>query len=661
VADTPARLGRFRKRVTVVSWTGLLALAWCIAQPAPAGEMPTAVRGGWLEAGRAILRVEMPADAAAPSLWDGDERVASQPLDAPPPPEVYLVVDASGSSGRILRSVRDATLRVMEEMPELRFGVVFFGSHAELALEPTADPAQVKAAFDAKLSSPGPSRNSISSGIGAALGWAAGHRRANIVVVTDGEDTFGPVDATVLWDLVSQTGMPIFGFPVGDRAGGTYLDDLASMSCGECQPLYTPADFRERLAALCTRLSGERLIEVPLGLEARAHSLRIGTEEPSGAAVRLYGPLGDDRATVLQEVLRADGSEERALLVAEKGHDVVSVGLTGVPVALAPGVWDIVLGTAPTTRVSGLLFEPGEVRSLEAIRLGSLQVLGPDLGRPDGTGASILTAENMRVLDIACGETAALVAGTYKVRVDTNPAWAPDAPFALAAGEARQVSSPGMGRLRVDILGEGGQPLDSILPVRDRDGTLVLGLRSGRETDVLAGRYEITVPVPKEQQVLLDVREGELTTVPLTNYGALLVHALGPAGQVIPLRLLLRDPEGEGRLVASGATDEPMDLRAGAYDLEVLSAAPYVVPGIAIEPGERTELTLGRFGALYATCDTAGATVGIRAEKGQWVGSFAVDQEVLLPAGTYRIILEVEGAEQRTVTIEAQQVTRVKL
>jgi hypothetical protein len=641
----------------------LLALAWCALQSPGAEAVTTTPRGGWLEPGRAVLRLEMAPDAATPGVWDAGEPLASGARELPSPaPEVYLVVDASGSSERLLRSVRDCALRALEEMPELRFAVVFFGSRAELALEPTSDPAQVKRALDDKRASLGPSRNSISSGVGLALGWAAGHRRTSIVVVTDADDTSGPVNANVLWDVVGQTGVPVFGFPIGNRAGVSYLDDLASLSCGECQPLYTPADLEARLLSLCRRLSGERLVAVPLAPGApSAHSFRVGQGEPSGPAVRLFGPLGEDVATALQEVARADGSEERTLLVAQKAGTLIALGLTGSPLSVPPGVWDIVLGTAPTTRLTDLLFEAGATRFLETVRLSSIEVLGPDLGRPDGTGASIFSAGMQRVLDLACGETGEVLPGDYTVRVDTSPAWMPDAGFSIAAGEARRVSCPAMGRLRVDVLGEGGQPIDCVLPVRDRHGELVLGLRSGRETEMLAGRYEVTVPIPREARVTLDVVEGTLTTVPLADYGALVVHALGPAEQPVPLRLLLRDGEEGRRLLASGATDQPVTLRAGTYDLEVLSASPYIVTGVVIKAGERTEMTLARFGSLYATCESADATIGIRAEDGKWVGSFPVEQEVVLPAGTYRVILEVDGAEERTVTIEPQQVTRVKL
>lgn len=642
-----------------------LSLALCLYQPAGAPQPSVALRGAWFEGGTVWVRAETSDPVAPLRVWDGEVEL-SAPADTPPPgpPTIILVVDAAGSAERLLRAVSGAAAHLMEALPEVRLGIVFFGSSARIGVAPTTDPVAVAQAIEECRKALAPSRESTSSGVGLALGLARHEARASLIAITDGEDTAGPVDTGLLWTACARGGIPIHGFPIGNRAGVSYLEDLASLSHGVCEPLVTPADLDAALLALARRIAGERCVAAALpALPPSRHVLRAGVgDERAEGSVVLFGPEAADGATLVAEVRRPDGAEEVTLLVAERDGDVTGVGLTGRPVALPSGLCDLSLGTAPTTRLPGLLLASGEVRALDPIHLAGIAVTGPDLGRPDGTTATVLTPDGTRVLEVSCGETAFLLPGGYTVTVDAVPRWQPDDWFAVEPGEVYAVACPGMGRLKVDVLGEDGQPLDCVLPVRDRRRDLVASLTAGREMSLLAGAYEVQVPIARPRRLACEVRADETSVVQAADYGALLIHALGPGDRALSFRLLVRDGEDGGKLLAAGSTEAPTPLRAGTYDVEILSAPAYPLPGVVIRPGERTEETVVRFGALFVTSPERGASVRVRTLAGhRWVGSYALETEALLPAGEYLVSLDTEGATEETARVEPQRVTHVRL
>jgi Mg-chelatase subunit ChlD len=648
-----------------VGLAACLGLALSLCQPGGdqvAGAVP---RGAWFEGGTVHVSAETSDPAVPLRVWDGDVQLAPDPGGSPAvPPTVILVVDAAGSAERLLRAVSAASSHMMREIPDLRVGVVFFGSSARIGVAPTTDADAVARAIEQCRGALAPSRESTSSGVGLALGLASYERRVSLVAITDGEDTAGPVDPGLLWTACARSGIPVHGFPIGNRAGVSYLEDLASLSHGVCEPLLTPADLDTALMQLARRIAGERSAAAVLPAASPGrHVLRVGTTDgPSEGSVVLFGPEAADGASLVAEVRRPDGDEDVTLLVAEREGEVLGLGLTGRPVALPAGLCDVSLGSAPTTRLPGILLAPGETRALDVVRLAGIAVSGPDLGRPDGTTATVLTPDGTRVLEVSCGETAFLLPGGYTVAVDAIPRWQPRDWFPVEAGEVHEVTCPGMGRLRVVVLGEDGQPLDCVLPIRDQHGDLVASLSAGHEISLLAGSYQVQVPIAKPRRIDCEVRAGETSEVRATDYGSLVVRAVGPGDRALSFRVLVRDGEDNGKLLASGATEAPLALRAGTYDVEILSVPVYPVPGVVIRAGERTEETVLRFGALFVTSPERAAAVRVRTtEAHRWVGSYALEEEVLLPAGEYLVSLDTEGAAEQSVRVEAQRVTHVRL
>lgn len=615
-----------------------------------------ALRGAWFEGSDCLLRVEGAPDAPRVTTPDGEFEASPAEM---PPASVFVVADASGSSARLLRASEQAALALLDG--GARVGIVFAGSAPELALEPTGSREEVIGTFSRRSLGLGPGLAAITSAVGVALGAARGVPNASVVVLTDREDSAGPVDASLVWPVASSGGVPVFGYPVGNRSAVSLLEDLAAMSHGQCVPLLTPADVRASVAELGARLASERAFRIPWASAAPGPVVVEATATDGSDSLRLVGPPADPYATLLVEVARAGGEEERTLVLVRGEQGPVAWGLSGRPIRVASGVWNVDVGVAPTLRLSELTFDEGSVVAPEAVRLAGLALSGPDLGRPDGTRASLSTAEGVRVLELSCGETAWVRPGQWLARVETTPAWAPPEPFEAVEGEVRTIASPGLGWLRIDLVGADDRPLDAILPVRDLEGRVVMSLRTGRKVQAIAGRYSVSLPTPRERSVEVEVIEGAATVYALGDYGSLTIEALGTGERPLDLRVLVRDPEADGRLLTSGRTGRPIDLSAGIYDVEVLSTPSYTIHGLEVRPGLAARETVTRFGSLWASSESPGTMLALRDATGRWLGSYRLGEELVLPAGTYRVAPDPPGNPEQEVVVESRQLTRVIL
>ncbi len=643
----------------------LYALALALAG-ARTEEAPFVLRAVRFDGEAAVLRGVASPTEEEPTVWDGETRLAIESVGFPKePPTLLFVVDASGSGARLLRPTKAAALAMLENLPDSPAGLVLMGSAPRIALEPTTDRAALARAFEEAVAALGPGRNGIRSAVALAVGLAAYHPRGALVVVTDGVDSLGPVESVLAENVARIGGAPIYGFAIGNRVETALLEDLAMASRGRARALLTPADLKRELLDLAEEMGREIELRVSLSDASSfaRRGFRVGTGyDPDEYPLIAIGPWSEDAGAVRVEVLGPGGEPLPAVVAVQAGGDVVSVGLSGRPVRSPAGAVRCLVGVAPGAAFDAVV-SAGEETTRPPVVLSGVEVTGPDLGRPDGLQASILTPEGEPVLELCCGETGLVLAGDYSVRIATRPPWTTGGWFTLRPKEVHRVGSPGMGALRIEVAGEGGRPLDAAIRIHalgeGERGELLETGRSNADIALVAGEYEAVIPIPRERSLRVRVAAGQTVTETARDYGDVVVRAIGPEGEDLDYRVLVRDP-ADGRLLATGRTGKAITLSEGAYDIEIASSPVLTTYGVAVLAGARTEESLTRFGALFVT--GAARFRVLSADTRRWVGAYDGERRVILLAGDYILVRESDEAEvERPVTVKPQLVTRVEL
>jgi len=598
-------------------------LAWLVAQPTPV------MRSVAFDGSDVLVTV---AGAPQPRIWDGEtelEVLSAGPVDTPP--TFLFAVDTSGSSARLLAPVCRAIQGFLESWPNARAGLVGIGSRPAILLDPTTD----REALGAALSAIAPAgRNSLTSGVGVALGLAASEARPVVIAITDGVDTLGPVPPAMVREALRCSQATVYALGIGNRVDISTLDDYAAASGGWAHRLLTPVDVEPELRELGEALRGETLVRGRLTAPDPYQQHRISAgDAPSDEGRAACGPWARETCEVTVPVLRPPANPEDTMVLVARGGLPVGVGLSNRPVRAPAGQFDLRVALAPKPETIGLDLEPGADLVLEPIELAGAIVTGPDLGLADGTPVSLIV-DGEPALELSSGETAALLPCEAVLRVATTPPFSSE-PVPLTRGGIAVVSCPDLGELLVDLSGPDG-PIDSSYTVKLPGGESVATGRSGRPLRLLSGHYVVSVPVPPGREEEVMVPEDGQAEVLLHDYGALLVRAYGVADAEVPLRLTVRDP-GTGRIIASGRTGLPITLAPGTYRLELGSTPRFVYDAVTVAPARLVTEEVRRLGALRVSGPDGATYRVLEAESGRWIGTFECGQQVSLLAGEYRI------------------------
>jgi hypothetical protein len=609
-----------------------------------------------------VVLTGVPDDPSATGwrVWDGDGELTVRSAGPSTTPCVLVaVVDTSVESGRLLLPVVKAIRAATADEPDLSVGVVAFSSTARCVLEPTVDRELLAEALDG-LAATG--RGSISSGVGLALGVASSYPRARVVVISDGQDSAGPISSSVTFDAARAAGVPVFGIGVGNRVEMSLLSDLANATAGSAVHVLTPVDVEGELRALVHSLAQE--VELRAVCPPRdgltAHSFRAGLARPAGTPLVATCPTAEGTGELLVPIDVAGGAAEDTIAVLSREGQPVWVVRANRASRAPAGEWQLRLGVAPPGAPAEVRVAPGQRTETPALHLAAVEVGPPETGLPSTTRVW-LTQAGERIVEFGLGETVPCRPGAYGVRVGTRPPY--DSPaFEAEAGQVRGLTAPGVGELLVDTVGPDGKRLECGVAVRDQSDKVVLSGLSGRVETLTEGLYQVAAAIPPARSVQARIAPGERTVVRLADFGELLLRAPGPDEEELGLRYVVRAPDGTRGLVASGRTGAPLLLGAGTYDVTIESAPELDCAGITIAAGLRREDVIRRFGAVFVRGPATLAYRVFRAGDNAWVGTFQAGRRVVLLEGDYRLVPDIAGVTTgRAVRVDAGTIVTVDL
>ncbi|MDP2659305.1 MAG: VWA domain-containing protein [Dehalococcoidia bacterium] len=486
---------------------------------------------------------------------------------------IEFILDASGSmlervGGRPkVEIAKEVITRLVGELPPgIRVGLMVYGHRY-----PESD--KVRSCEDIQLLTPLGVGNS--RGIAAQLqgiqphGWTpmarsleqagqgmAGQSQSinNIVLLSDGKETCDGKPGEVaqkLKDGPAKLTVHAIGFAIDDDARKE-LGEMASASGGT----YNEAQDAQGLLDAV----GRALLAARSGTFLRAEATGEG-ERRVPLSVWLMDP-----ATGL------------------KLHEFRS----WVDSPVAPGLYDILIGSAPRVEYRGVEIKP-HTRTTILIGVGAIRVeLADAQGQPLKTLVHLKDRGSGAILrDFPTWYNQPALPGAYDLQVDSNP------PVVRrnvqVSAKALAVVDMRNGSLRVDALGLGGERPNWPIELRDtQTNDLLYQSLVGRDLAVMAGDYRLIVLSRPTLSMPLKVGPGEVKTLSLQT-GLLRVELLDRQGLRLNLSVSL---EGGGQGSAGVfSTWEDASILPGGYQL-VIPTQPEIRQQVQVSPTQPTILRL---------------------------------------------------------------------
>ncbi len=376
----------------------------------------------------------------------------------------------------------------------------------------------------------------------------------NIVLLSDGKETCDgkPVEvAQRLKEGPARITVHTIGFAI-DEDARKELEEMASVSGGS----YNEAQDAQGLLDAV----GKALVAARSGTFLRA--------EVSGEAGRQVG----------LSVWLIDPKSGK------KVHELRS----WIDSPIAPGVYDILVGTAPRVGYRGLEIKE-HTRTAIRLAVGGIRLELVDAGGQFvKVMAHLVDRESGAVLrDFSTWYNQPVLPGSYDVRIDSNP---PLLRRNVQVTE-RDLSIVGLrnGSLRVNALGLGGVKPNWEIELRDsQSGEAVYKSMVGREQTVMSGDYQLVVFSHPQISMPVKIGPAEVKTVSLQT-GLLRIEALDNQGRRANYPVTLEDSSGKesGRL----NTWEDATPLPGSYQM-VIHSQPELRQGIQVSPSQPTILKL---------------------------------------------------------------------
>jgi hypothetical protein len=510
------------------------------------------------------------AAAATLLVLCGSPRTIEATTQAPDVPvgPIEVVLDASGSMRGRLEAVEKMTV-AKEFLAALReefggdgvvppMGLSVYGAGSDRQLRDCRDtarlitPADSLVGWDAALAAVRPLGVSpLATALERALAAAA----VTYILVTDGADNCGR-DACTVW---RERGIPAVETP-RPRLHVVALDpgpvDLERLRClsragsGSLIQLGSRADVPSAARRLALVLRNRGLLDVRLVL---------GEGAEFSAPVRVLEPLT---------------------------RELVTAFVSGQPVAVPAGMYNVIVETAPPIRADRVLVLPGEVAVVEERAFGTLTVDLLDLeNQPLRTSVSISrTGDPAELRFASTGDSLILAEGLYDVRVDMRDSFAVREAIAVEPRRPARIVLGGSGTLTVIAPGSNAPATPATVFGHGRSDSLAIGLAH----ELPAGEYRVTVrsipPYVAEAVVVEPTRD---TTVELPETGVLEVDVFEFDTLAGGVEIAVIEPVTEERYGTLSSGERRLAM-PGTYRLELKVIPPTTIENVAIEPAEIT-------------------------------------------------------------------------
>ena len=494
-------------------------------------------------------------------LVDGVPRSAkvTPPADRDPLP-IVLAIDSSGSmAGAALASAKSAANQLISGVRDRDpVGVVSFSDSAVVRAKPAVNRAaastavaDIAASGDTSLYRAVDMATELASG-----GSGGGATRGVVVLLSDGEDTTGDLEARrVSIENAASRGVPVFAFGLGSAIDAGYLQQIADATHGSFVPVANPNTLGTLYSQLGLDLARATTLEVSVPpLAQGVHDVTVQLGQRGGRGVTLTGRIEVDNTGLLR------------LNVVNKGGPASAIAVTAEPASssAAPKQLEVryaVDGAAVHGAGSGpLQIDPWRRSPGPAVIEASAYVDGQLLA----TASTTVTIPRLEPLFAV--ETAAASGGTQvTVRGNTQGARAPT----IVVREGRQVllrTTEPLGRVVVPTgrqvvaeLLEGDRVVQSKQLTAEASGAYSMP-SVGLLSVLAAGLVGAAVVLARKQMRFQNVAVMEALRpaprrrqAPRPNALAEPAPSRGVAVTVTPLpvlpRLVIREPSGQVRRV----------------------------------------------------------------------------------------------------------------
>lgn len=322
----PVRRWSFALLVTGIGLLITVANGNSAAQTPPSGAM---VRMQHDPAGRITVAVTASEQALLAAgnvsvLVDGVPRSAkvTPPADRDPLP-IVLAIDASGSmAGAALASAKSAANQLITGVRDRDpVGVVSFSDAPVVRARPAVNRAaastavaDIAAAGDTSLYKAVDMATELAGG-----GSGGGATRGVVVLLSDGEDTTGDLEARrVSIENAATRGVPVFAFGLGSAIDAGYLQQIADATHGSFVPVANPNTLGTLYSQLGLDLARATTLEVSVPpLAQGVHDVIVQLGQRGGRGVTLTGRIEVDNTGLLRLNVASKGPASAIAVTAE--------------------------------------------------------------------------------------------------------------------------------------------------------------------------------------------------------------------------------------------------------------------------------------------------------------------------------------------------------
>lgn len=194
--------------------------------------------------------------------------------------------------------------------------------------------------------------------------------------------------------------------------------------------------------------------------------------------------------------------------------------------------------------------------------------------------------------------------------------------------------------------------------------------KTGNPLEMLTGFYDIKIlSYPAIWIKNIAIEEAKTAEIEAGGYGKVLIAGNDAAGSPIKARFFIHAPEDKEKSLATGTTNEPLDMVEGNYYLEVDLNPKITYEDVRIRRNETTKIDLPQAGQLDILAkDFEGKPLRIHYwvyKKGEWNNSVVVgytSEPVSIQAGEYNIYVNsAPDIKYENVAIKPGEVTELKL
>src|SRR3990167_4794707 len=200
---------------------------------------------------------------------------------------------------------------------------------------------------------------------------------------------------------------------------------------------------------------------------------------------------------------------------------------------------------------------------------------------------------------------------------------------------------------------------------------ILYGAKTGSPLEMLTGFYDIKIPSrPAIWIKNVTIEEAKTTEIEAGGYGKVLIAGNDATGKPIKDYFFMYAPEDKKKSLATGTTNEPLDIVEGNYYVRVALKPDITYEDVRIRRNETTKIDLPRWGQLnIVAMDFEGKPLRVHYRvytKEPWkdniVASCDTSKPAGLPPGEYNVyVMSDPDIKYENVAIKPGEVTELKL